>query len=119
MDTMIAYCGLDCLQCEAYKATQAHDEAAKDLIASKWQKAFNSPDITAAFVTCEGCLNDKGHLGGHCLECEIHACGISHGVANCGRCAELHQCDKIAGFFSMAPEAKAVLEIIHARAFPD
>ncbi len=114
MDTMIAYCGLDCYHCEAYKATQAHDEAAKAEIAAKWQKAFDAPDITAAFVTCDGCLSIEGHLGGHCHECEIRACGTSRGVVNCGHCNEMMSCDKIAAFLVMAPEAKVVLERIHS-----
>jgi hypothetical protein len=110
MDTMIAYCGLDCFQCEAYKATQAHDEAAKAEIANKWQQAFNAPGITAAFVTCDGCLNEQGHLGGHCLECDIRACGVARGVANCGHCSDRNTCGKLSEFFKMAPEAKVNLD---------
>ncbi len=114
MDTMIAYCGLDCFQCEAYKATQAHDENAKVEIAIKWQQAFNAPEITTAFVTCDGCLNDQGHLGGHCLECDIRACGKTREVTNCGYCTDLESCEKIANFAKMAPEAKVVLEKIRS-----
>jgi hypothetical protein len=110
MDTMIAYCGLDCFQCEAFKATQAHDEAAKAEIAKKWQQAFNAPDITPAFVTCDGCLNEQGHLGGHCLECEIRACGVAKQVVNCGHCKDMKSCNKLSEILNMSPEAKANLE---------
>ena len=43
MDKMISFCGLDCSQCEAYKATQVNDEAAKKIVAEKWQREFNIP----------------------------------------------------------------------------
>ncbi len=110
MAQMIAVCGLNCAECEAYRATQANDEAAKERIAAKWREQFNAPGITAAFVTCDGCLAFGGRQGGHCAECNIRACGVERGLPNCAHCAEFGTCEKLAGFFQFVPQAKTTLE---------
>ena len=51
---LIAVCGLDCVECEGYLATQANDEVAKELVAAKWRKEHNNPRIDATYVTCNG-----------------------------------------------------------------
>ena len=112
MERMIAVCGLDCGQCEARLATLAGDEGEKERIAVKWREQFHAPDINAAYVTCEGCLNVSGHLGGHCYECDIRACGLQHNVPNCAHCAEFGSCEKLAAFIKFVPQARAALEEI-------
>ncbi len=114
MEPMIAVCGLTCTECEAYRATQANDEAAKERIAAEWSKMFNAPGITAAYVTCDGCLAFDGHLGGHCSECEIRACGVSRGYANCAHCPEFGTCTKLSAFLAQVPPARATLEGIRS-----
>ncbi len=112
MDALIAFCGLNCAACEAYLATQANDEAAKERVAVKWRQEHNHPAITAAYVTCDGCTTLDGREGGHCLECDIRACGIEHQVANCAHCAGYSTCEKLARFFGFVPDAKARLDEI-------
>lgn len=109
-DRIIAFCGLTCSECEAYQATQANDDAWKERVAAKWREEFHAPDIDVAAVTCDGCLAFDGRLGAHCYECDIRACGIQRGVANCAACADYQSCEKIAGFFKFAPEAKTTLD---------
>jgi len=112
MNPMIAFCGLNCTACESYLATQANDEAAKERIAAKWRQEFNAPEITAAHVTCDGCLAFDGRLGGYCPQCPIRACGVARQVANCAFCGDYATCDKLAGFFAQAPAAKTTLDEI-------
>ncbi len=112
MTRMTAFCGLDCAACEAYLATQADDEAAKERIAAEWREGYKNPSITPAYVTCDGCTNLEGRAGGHCLECDIRACGIERRVANCAHCADYATCGKLARFFGMVPAAKANLDEI-------
>ncbi len=112
MDPMIAFCGFTCSTCEAYLATQANDEAAKERVAARWRQAFNNPGITAAYITCDGCTNLQGRPGGHCVECAIRACGIAHKVSNCAHCAEYDGCQELARFFGMVPANKAILDEI-------
>jgi len=111
MDKIIAYCGLVCSNCPAYIATQADDRAALEQVAAQWREQFNAPDITAEFVICDGCLTDEGRKCGHCFECQIRACGMERGVLNCAYCDD-YGCDKIEGFFSFAPDARATLDAI-------
>jgi hypothetical protein len=112
MNQLIAFCGLDCAKCEAYLATQANDDAAKERVAAKWRKEYNAPDLTIASVTCDGCVTVGGRQGGYCPQCPIRACGIAHKVANCAYCADYNACDKLAGFFKSVPDARGTLDNI-------
>jgi hypothetical protein len=109
---IIAFCGIDCAQCDGYKATQANDEDWKERIAAQWREQFNSPDINVLAVTCDSCLSKDGRLGSYCKVCDIRACGIEHQVANCAACAEYAACEKIAHFAEIAPQAKANLDAL-------
>jgi hypothetical protein len=110
MNQLIAFCGLDCAKCEAYIATEASDDAAKERIVAKWRTEFNSPDIPLAAATCDGCVTVGGRLGGYCLQCPIRACGIARQVANCAYCDEYNACGKLADFFKSVPDARARLD---------
>jgi hypothetical protein len=113
VDKIIAYCGLVCIDCPAYIATQADDQAALEKVAAQWREAFNAPDITADSIICDGCLGDAGRKCGHCADCEIRACGVERGVANCAHCAD-YACAKLEGFFGFVPDARVVLDQIRA-----
>jgi hypothetical protein len=108
MGKIIAYCGLVCSECPAYVATQANDQKALDKIAEQWRTEYNAPNITIDAVICDGCL-DGGRKCGHCFECEIRACGMKKGVANCASCAD-YACAQLEAFFKMAPQARKVLD---------
>ena len=112
MNRMIAVCGLDCAACQARLATQANDEIEKERVAATWREMYKAPSIDAAYVTCDGCLVFDGHLGGHCLECEIRACGLERGLANCAHCADFHSCAKLAKFLEFVPDARVTLDRI-------
>lgn len=114
MDRMIAYCGLICTECEGYLATQANDEEWKERLAARGREEYGDPTITAAGVTCDGCLSFNGRLGGYCLKCEIRACGLERQVDNCGACPDYESCAKIAGFIQMVPAVKATLDAVRA-----
>lgn len=113
MKRIIAYCGLICTDCPAYRATQAGDHAAVEEVAAEWREKYNAPGITAAYVYCDGCLGRDGRKCGHCAECGIRACGMARAVANCGECPE-YTCEKIRAFLAMVPEAKEALDQIAA-----
>ena len=115
MDTIIAYCGLDCSGCPAYRATQANDRAALERTAAQWREQFNTSQITADSILCDGCLaHDGGRLSGYCTICEIRACALERGVANCAHCAD-YACAKLEGFWAHAPEARQALDAIHQK----
>jgi hypothetical protein len=109
---IVAACGLACDQCEAYKATQANDMAWVERVAAQWRVEYNSPSIVAESVVCDGCLSE-GRKCSNCGECDIRACVVERGVANCAHCAD-YGCDKVAGLLQAVPDAKARLDAIRA-----
>jgi hypothetical protein len=112
MNRFIAFCGLDCAQCDAYTATQANDEVAKERLLARWRVEYNNPEMPLAAVTCDGCTTLNGRAGGYCGQCPIRACGIERKVTNCAYCAEYASCEKLTGFLNQVPTAKASLERI-------
>ena len=113
MDKMVAYCGLVCTDCEAYIATQANDLAALEQMAARAREQFNNPDITVESASCDGCLSSSERLCGYCFECQVRACGMERDVVNCAYCDD-YACEKLEGFFGMAPHARTTLDSIRA-----
>lgn len=109
MDKIIAYCGLVCTDCPAYIATQADDREALERTAAQWREAFNSPEITADSIICDGCLATGARLASYCSVCELRACAMGRGVVNCAHCSD-YACEKLKGFHGPASEAWAVLD---------
>ena len=117
MDKIIAYCGLVCTDCEAYIATQANDLAALEQMVARAREQFNNPDLTVESATCDGCLGSGGRKCGYCFECQIRACGMERNVVNCAYCDDYARhggCEKLEGFFGMAPHARTSLDSIRA-----
>jgi hypothetical protein len=110
MNRIVAVCGLICSDCPAYVATQADDRAALERVAAEWRQAYNAPNITVESVICDGCLDGERKCG-HCAECNIRACGVARGVANCAHCPD-YGCEKLQGFFGFVPQARATLDEI-------
>ena len=109
-ERMIAYCGLICTECPAYRATQAGDAEKIATTAELWTKEYGL-DVTPDDVWCDGCL-PEGRKCAHCGRCEIRACAREKEADNCGVCAEFSSCARIQEFFKMAPMAREVLEEI-------
>ena len=109
--TLIAPCGLDCAQCEAYKLTQSNDLQGQEALLAKWRVEYSSPDMTLAAVTCDGCLTGARH-GGYCSACPIRACAVDKGYGTCAECDQYAGCEKLQNFFQLAPQAKENLEML-------
>lgn len=109
---MIACCGLTCSECPALLATKAGDAARIAEVAAAWSAQFNTR-VEPEHVWCDGCIVE-GRKCAHCGECEIRACAMGRGLANCALCDD-YACGKLAAFFEMVPPAKATLDGIRAR----
>jgi len=109
--TLIAPCGLDCAQCEAYKLTVSNDIEGQQALLDKWRIEYSAPDMTLEAVTCDGCLAGARH-GGYCAECPIRACAVSLSHSTCAECDQYAACDKLAHFFTLAPQARENLEVL-------
>lgn len=108
-DKIIAYCGLTCADCDAYKATQANDRAALETLAIRWSQEYGGA-MTADDCICDGCLGDGRQIG-HCAQCGIRGCAIEHGVANCAACPDFG-CEQIEAFMKIAPQTRVTLEAL-------
>lgn len=113
MERLIAYCGLVCSECDAYVATQANDLEALERLAQQAREEFGMEDATAERTMCDGCLTDTGRQIGYCATCEIRACGVERGVANCAHCID-YACEKLESFFVQATNARSTLDEIRA-----
>jgi len=108
MAMMLAYCGLDCAECDARKATIADDDTLRAATAARWSKEFGFP-CTPEMVNCTGC-KEPGAKISHCAECQMRTCGIARRVANCGLCPEYAACTTVGEFLKSVPSAKANLD---------
>lgn len=108
MDRIIAYCGLLCNECAAYRATQADDDALREKVASEWSEAYGC-QLGKDDINCDGCLGTSGKRIGHCEECPMRLCAMERSVDNCAHCPD-YACEPLKGFFNHAPEAKKTLD---------
>ena len=94
---MIAYCGLDCSVCKAFRATQTNDVEWKKQIAKHWSDQseirFRPED-----VDCHGCKSDV--ISGFCRRlCKIKPCAEEKRVKTCAHCDD-YPCGKLKDFLS-------------------
>ena len=104
MKDLIAYCGLDCEQCEARTATLHDDNALREKVAKHWSE-LNGVEITPAMINCAGCRVD-GVKTPYCESlCSVRQCAMGRNVATCGDCAELETCGKVGMIIGNNPDA--------------
>jgi len=97
---MISYCGINCAECEARKATVNNDDDLRARVAEKWAKMNNEPSITAETINCLGCRQEgvKFYFCSHL--CEVRKCVIAKGFDCCSACSERAGCAKLEPFRS-------------------
>jgi hypothetical protein len=111
MAKILAYCGLDCGECEAYVATQKNDRAGLEATAKKWAAQFGGNAVSADACICDGCSTGKRKSTAHCVTCGIRLCASKRGVVTCAHCAD-YGCATLQQFFAFAPVLKEKLEAI-------
>jgi hypothetical protein len=107
MENLIAYCGINCAECDAYKATQNNDQALREKTAAEWTKAHNF-NFTPDMINCTSCKGNGVQVG-YCSQCEIRKCASEKGLVNCGACAEFKTCKIINDFIAQVPSASGNL----------
>lgn len=89
----IAYCGLNCKECDAYKATINNDDKLREAVAEEWSK-LNNTVITKEMINCEGCKRD-GKKTPYCESlCEVKKCASKKGIELCKDCQNYENCKK-------------------------
>ena len=120
MADKIAYCGLNCAQCPAYRATRSGKRAVLETVLIYWREIYDAPHLTVADLLCDGCQAD-GRLNSYCQSCAVRSCARAQGVPSCAYCTEypcaemqrrLAACDRRHAFFAHARTARATLEKI-------
>ncbi|HBV99424.1 MAG: hypothetical protein JL50_13175 [Peptococcaceae bacterium BICA1-7] len=106
MEKMMAYCGLVCSDCNAYKATVNNDEALRKETAGEWSKMFGA-DIEVNQINCLGCKSEVRF--GYCGMCQIRACSTERKYDSCAQC-DSFVCDKLEEILKHVPEARERLE---------
>lgn len=106
MNQMMAYCGLMCDECSAYKATVADSDKLRKTTAEQWSKMYKA-DIRPEQINCRGCRSNVRFA--HCNVCEIRACCIEKQLDHCGECAS-SPCSKVKAIVDHVPGVKERLE---------
>ena len=105
MQNNIAYCGLDCEQCDAYIATLHDDQALREKTAKLWAELNHAP-ILPEHIHCQGCRAD-GAKTVFCEQlCAVRRCARQRGADTCGDCPEMETCPTVGAIFANAPQAK-------------
>ena len=94
MKEFIAFCGLDCENCDARLATVTNDDALRQKVA-KLGSELNQVEITPEMINCTGC-RVKGVKTPFCDSlCPIRQCALGRKVETCGVCGEMDGCEKL------------------------
>lgn len=109
IEKKIAYCGLPCGTCPAYKATVADDLEQKERVAVEWSNEAYS--LEPADIECNGCRSN-GKVASFCMACPIRTCAREKGLEYCIDCKE-YACANLELVFSRSLVAKKNLEKIH------
>jgi hypothetical protein len=112
MERIVAYCGIVCSDCPAFKATQADDDAERRRVAKQWTEQYGA-EHKIEDINCDGCLSTGPRIYRHCRACEIRNCGLNRHVENCAYCED-YACGKLAKLFAEYQPAKDVLDGIRA-----
>ena len=91
---LIAYCGLNCEECEAYIATINNDNNLREKVAKEWS-VLNKVEITKEMINCGGC-RASGKKFPFCDKmCPIRKCAMEKSMDTCGDCENLKTCAKL------------------------
>ncbi len=94
MKRYIAYCGLNCKDCDARLATVTDNNELRTQIAKRWSQ-MTGADITIQMINCEGCRID-GIKTPYCQSlCPIRKCAMDKGFEICSDCGDIGHCAKV------------------------
>ena len=105
MNRMIAFCGLNCEQCDANIATKNDDQALREKTAKLWAELNHAP-ILPEHINCDGCrVNGRKTVFCDSL-CAIRQCALKKGVETCGDCSEMEGCPVVGAIHVNNPDAR-------------
>ena len=105
---MIAYCGINCLKCKSYIATQSGNAEELAKVVAELSVRYQA-DVKPEYVICDGCKVDKWHSYFCRNSCKMRKCCIEKGYNSCIECAD-YPCKELQFELDNNPEAKENLE---------
>jgi len=105
---MIAYCGIDCLKCKSYIATQSGSRGALAKVAKDLEKMYRA-EVKPEYVICDGCKTDKRHSFFCSNLCKMRQCCIGKKYNSCIECSD-YPCKELEFELNNTPEARKNLE---------
>ena len=105
---MTAYCGLNCVECPTYIATQKNDDTLRAKVAKQWSEQFKM-EFKPADMNCDGCKVENGRLFGFCHACEVRKCAQEKMIETCADCED-YTCPKIQALIEIEPAIKEQLD---------
>jgi hypothetical protein len=106
---LMAPCGIDCTQCDAYIATLNDDKALLQKMADDYKTQYGK-EIDPLSLYCDGCPSEGRHIG-FCAQCSIRACAYGKSYATCAQCDDF-PCEKGSFIWKEGSKSKTQLEAI-------
>lgn len=118
METIIAYCGLTCVNCPIYLATfeldKLRQQTMRQSIAEQCNTLYGMNLQPEDISDCDGCKATTGRIFLGCLNCEIRKCASPKSIENCAYCDD-YACENLKKHFSADPTAQKRLEEIRLK----
>jgi hypothetical protein len=108
MGKMLSFCGINCIECPAYVATQQNDEEEIKKISEEWSS--DEMKFPPEEIYCDGCSN-TGRLFSWAPNCDIRICCMDKKLENCAYCGDFI-CNVVKKSLDRNPNAKQNLEEI-------
>lgn len=112
-ENLLAYCGVNCAECDTFKATQANNVQNLKIMARHLSMTFHKK-ISIKDIECDGCKSE----GRHCFycgkDCVIKKCCLEKHYATCIECLDF-PCTALTNFFKKKPDAKTNLQLLRKK----
>lgn len=104
-DSMMAPCGIDCSQCDIYKA--ANDPEFAQKLAAQWRETW-MPKAQADWFKCHGCVADHSLCWSE--DCRIYKCCVENRkLDSCSHCDDF-PCEELEKWAAEYPNHQHAFE---------
>ncbi len=112
INSMIAYCGIDCSRCKSFIATQSGNNEKLVQAAAELSKVYCA-EVKPEYVICDGCRQGKRHSYYCSNMCKMKKCCIENKFNSCIECHD-YPCKELQFELNNNPDAKDNLEKMKA-----
>ena len=114
----LSFCGVDCTDCDVFRATEHGDQEAADRALEGWTKTaqehWGMQTLDPAILKCRGCRTEGEEIFKGCRLCPIRRCAQQKGLSSCGHCPTWRECEQLSHLLADEPKARPNLEAIAA-----